>query len=139
MDAAAPTTAKKLKAAGYAIAHFGKWHRGRGRDVDDAPRPQAYSFKESLVAFRGLGDRLLGNPKNNSVKLGQGEISFCNRRGLALSRRAQPEKLIKTWAYEDGRAATLLAMEVPDPAFSGTLMQQASRRWSGQDPSAPAA
>ena len=24
MDAAAPTTAKKLKAAGYAIAHFGK-------------------------------------------------------------------------------------------------------------------
>ena len=58
---------------------------------------------------------------------------------LALSRRAQPEKFIKTWAYEDGREAKMRAMEVPDPAFSGTLMQQASRRLSGRDPSAAAA
>jgi arylsulfatase A-like enzyme len=79
LDAAAPTTAKKLKAAGYATAHFGKWHMGGGRDVGDAPLPQAYGFDESLVAFEGLGDRLLGNPKNSSVKLGRGKISFCNR------------------------------------------------------------
>ena len=37
LAASAPTTAKKLKAAGYATAHFGKWHMGGGRDVDDAP------------------------------------------------------------------------------------------------------
>ena len=79
LDAAAPTTAKKLKARGYATAHFGKWHMGGGRDVDDAPLPQAYGFDESLVAFEGLGDRLLTNPKNSSVKLGRGEISFCER------------------------------------------------------------
>ncbi len=33
LDASAPTTAKKLKTAGYATAHFGKWHMGGGRDV----------------------------------------------------------------------------------------------------------
>ena len=30
LAASAPTTAKKLKAAGYATAHFGKWHIGGG-------------------------------------------------------------------------------------------------------------
>ena len=79
LDSTAPTTAKKLKAQGYATAHFGKWHMGGGRDVDDAPLPQAYGFDESLVAFEGLGDRLLTNRKNASVKLGHGRISFCNR------------------------------------------------------------
>lgn len=79
LDASAPTTAKKLKAAGYATAHFGKWHMGGGRDVDDAPLPTVYGFDESLVAFEGLGDRLLTNPKNSSVKLGHGNIEFCQR------------------------------------------------------------
>jgi arylsulfatase A-like enzyme len=79
LDRAAPTTAKKLQAAGYATAHFGKWHMGGGRDVDDAPLPTEYGFDESLVAFEGLGDRLLTNPKNSSVKLGRGKIEFCNR------------------------------------------------------------
>ena len=77
LDKAAPTTAKKLKAKGYATAHFGKWHMGGGRDVDDAPLPTEYGFDESLVAFEGLGDRLLTNPKNSSAKLGHGKISFC--------------------------------------------------------------
>ncbi|MFT5497389.1 MAG: arylsulfatase A-like enzyme [Kiritimatiellia bacterium] len=79
LDASAPTTAKKLQAAGYATAHFGKWHMGGGRDVDDAPLPTEYGFDETLVAFEGLGDRLLTNPKNASVNLGRGEISFCTR------------------------------------------------------------
>ncbi len=79
LDASAPTTAKKLKAAGYATAHFGKWHMGGGRDVDDAPLPTEYGFDETLVAFEGLGDRLLTNNRNASVKLGRGKISFSNR------------------------------------------------------------
>ena len=79
LDRAAPTTARKLKAAGYATAHFGKWHMGGGRDVDDAPLPREYGFDESLVAFEGLGDRLLVNRKNSSTRLGHGEITFCER------------------------------------------------------------
>lgn len=81
LNASAPTTAKKLKAAGYATAHFGKWHMGGGRDVDDAPLPQAYGFDESLVSFEGLGDRIISNP--GGVKrgraLGHGKVIPCER------------------------------------------------------------
>ncbi|TWU40587.1 sulfatase-like hydrolase/transferase [Novipirellula artificiosorum] len=82
LDASAPTTAKKLKAAGYATAHFGKWHMGGGRDVDDAPLPQAYGFDESLVSFEGLGDRIIENNPNAIERgraLGHGKIIPCER------------------------------------------------------------
>ena len=81
LDASAPTTAKKLKAAGYATAHFGKWHMGGGRDVNDAPLPQAYGFNESLVSFEGLGDRIISNSKGveRAQALGRGKIIPCKR------------------------------------------------------------
>ncbi len=81
LDAKAPTTAKKLKAAGYATAHFGKWHMGGGRDVDDAPLPQAYGFDESLVSFEGLGDRIISNPRGleRAKALGRGKVDYCER------------------------------------------------------------
>lgn len=81
LDPSAPTTAKKLKDAGYATAHFGKWHMGGGRDVDDAPLPQAYGFDESLVSFEGLGDRLISNPKGveRARTLGHGKVIPCER------------------------------------------------------------
>ena len=47
--------------AGYRTGQFGKWHMGGGRDVNDAPFPQAYGFDESLVAFEGMGNRVLYN------------------------------------------------------------------------------
>ncbi|MFA6563686.1 MAG: sulfatase-like hydrolase/transferase [Verrucomicrobiia bacterium] len=46
LDPKAPSLARELKAAGYATAHFGKWHMGGGRDVTDAPRFEAYGFDE---------------------------------------------------------------------------------------------
>ncbi|MGD9749014.1 MAG: sulfatase-like hydrolase/transferase, partial [Verrucomicrobiales bacterium] len=77
LEAGAPTTARKLQAAGYATAHFGKWHMGGGRDVDDAPLPTEYGFDETCVAFEGLGDRILTDPKEPSAHLGHGRVSFC--------------------------------------------------------------
>ena len=76
LDPAAPAVARIFQNAGYATAHFGKWHMGGGRDVDDAPLPQAYGFDESLVSFEGLGDRILppGGLSEQSRKLGQGAI-----------------------------------------------------------------
>ncbi len=44
LDPAAPSLARILKNAGYATAHFGKWHMGGGRDVVDAPKFAAYGF-----------------------------------------------------------------------------------------------
>ena len=59
LDPTVPAIARTFQDAGYATAHFGKWHMGGGRDVDDAPLPRAYGFDESLVSFEGLGDRIL--------------------------------------------------------------------------------
>ncbi|MGC3945519.1 MAG: sulfatase-like hydrolase/transferase [Chryseolinea sp.] len=42
----APFLARSLKSAGYATGHFGKWHMGGGRDVDDAPSITNYGFDE---------------------------------------------------------------------------------------------
>lgn len=46
LDSGAPSIARTLKAAGYATGHFGKWHMGGGRDVDNAPGIKEYGFDE---------------------------------------------------------------------------------------------
>ena len=46
LDAQAPSVARLLHSAGYATAHFGKWHMGGGRDVTDAPHIKEYGFDE---------------------------------------------------------------------------------------------
>lgn len=46
LDPKAPSIARSLKGAGYATAHFGKWHMGGGRDVTNAPPFGAYGFDE---------------------------------------------------------------------------------------------
>ncbi len=77
LDPAVPCVARTFQQAGYATAHFGKWHMGGGRDVGDAPLPSEYGFDRSLVSFEGLGDRILppGGLSDQSEKLGRGEIT----------------------------------------------------------------
>ncbi|MCA9054689.1 MAG: sulfatase-like hydrolase/transferase, partial [Planctomycetaceae bacterium] len=81
LDPSAPTIARTFHNAGYATAHFGKWHMGGGRDVDDAPLPTEYGFSESLVSFEGLGDRILppGNLSKQSEQLGRGDIRWVEK------------------------------------------------------------
>lgn len=82
LDPEAPSLARAMKHAGYSTAHFGKWHMGGGRDVGDAPKPQAYGFEESLVSFEGLGDRLLIKGEGlskQSAKLGEGDIKWVEK------------------------------------------------------------
>ncbi len=59
LDPKAPTFARILQQNGYATGHFGKWHLGGQRDVDDAPPITAYGFDESLTNFEGMGPKLL--------------------------------------------------------------------------------
>jgi arylsulfatase A-like enzyme len=59
LDPEAQTLARILRSSGYATGHFGKWHLGGQRDVDDAPPITAYGFDESLTNFEGMGPKLL--------------------------------------------------------------------------------
>lgn len=59
LDPQAPTLPRLLQARGYATGHFGKWHLGGQRDVDDAPPITAYGFDETLTNFEGMGAKLL--------------------------------------------------------------------------------
>jgi arylsulfatase A-like enzyme len=59
LDPKAPSLARTLKSAGYATGHFGKWHMGGQRDVDEAPPITGYGFDRSLTNFEGMGPKLL--------------------------------------------------------------------------------
>lgn len=59
LDPAAPMLARSLQQAGYAPGHFGKWHMGGQRDVDNAPPITQYGFDTSLTNFEGMGPKLL--------------------------------------------------------------------------------
>ena len=59
LDPKAPVLARELGKAGYTTGHFGKWHMGGQRDVDDAPPIRDYGFDRSLTNFEGMGPKLL--------------------------------------------------------------------------------
>ncbi|MGQ8336617.1 sulfatase family protein [Sunxiuqinia sp. A32] len=82
LDPTAPFLAKTLKANGYQTGHFGKWHMGGGRDVGDVPYPTEYGFDKSMVAFEGIGDRVLfpnHGISTQSSKLGKGKIVWAEK------------------------------------------------------------
>ena len=56
----APSLARALKQNGYATAHFGKWHMGGGRDVDNASSIHNYGFDEYISTWESPDpDRLI--------------------------------------------------------------------------------
>lgn len=69
LDPKAPTLARTLQAAGYATAHFGKWHLGGGPGMDDAPWPKEYGFDESHVNCQGCGPRIDGFGSGGPLKV----------------------------------------------------------------------
>ena len=71
LDPKAPMLARSLQAAGYATGHFGKWHMGGQRDVDEAPQISEYGFDASLTNFEGMGAKLLPLTKNGDGKVGK--------------------------------------------------------------------
>lgn len=56
LDTGAPSLPRFLKAAGYATAHFGKWHLANNM-IPDSPTPQAYGYDE-YGAFNCSGEQM---------------------------------------------------------------------------------
>ncbi|MBC9796468.1 sulfatase-like hydrolase/transferase [Sinomicrobium weinanense] len=71
LDTSAPMLARDLKNAGYATGHFGKWHMGGQRDVDEAPEITEYGFDRSLTNFEGMGPKLLPLTRDAKGKVGR--------------------------------------------------------------------
>lgn len=53
LDTKYPSMARILKRVGYKTGHFGKWHLGGGRDVDDAPSLTSYGFDAYNTTYEG--------------------------------------------------------------------------------------
>lgn len=51
LNTEAPSMASIFKDAGYATGHFGKWHMGGGRDVQNAPGFENYGFDEHVSTY----------------------------------------------------------------------------------------
>ncbi|NDV81751.1 sulfatase [Bacteroides sp. 51] len=51
LDTNAPTLPRAMKAGGYKTGHFGKWHLGGGRDVDNAPGFALYGYDEYVSTY----------------------------------------------------------------------------------------
>lgn len=51
LDPGTPTLPRTLQAAGYKTGHFGKWHLGGGRDVDNAPLITSYGYDEYVSTY----------------------------------------------------------------------------------------
>ncbi len=86
LDPQIPTVTSLLKEAGYATAHYGKWHLS-GR-YDDAPPPEAYGIDEYDPANTGPGKRV-----TSSAQIADHAIDFIDRH------RDQPF-YINAWLYD---------------------------------------
>jgi arylsulfatase A-like enzyme len=51
LDPRASSLPRALRESGYVTAHFGKWHLGGGRDVNDAPKFAAYGYDEHASTY----------------------------------------------------------------------------------------
>ena len=71
LDPEAPMLARDLKENGYATGHFGKWHMGGQRDVEEAPKITNYGFDKSLTNFEGIGPKLLPLTKDAQGNVGR--------------------------------------------------------------------
>jgi arylsulfatase A-like enzyme len=85
LSSTAPTIAKTLKASGYATGHFGKWHMGGGRDVENPPGIKQYGFDEYSSTWESPDpDPLLTS--TNWIWAASDSIKRWNRTGYFVTR-----------------------------------------------------
>lgn len=103
LDSSAPSVARSLKTAGYATAHFGKWHMGGGRDVTDAPGITTYGFDEYASTYESPDpDPLLTSTnwiwaKTDSIKRWKRTAYFVDKTLDFLKRHPDQPCYINLW------------------------------------------
>jgi arylsulfatase A-like enzyme len=85
LDPATPTVTGLLRGAGYATAHFGKWHLSSG---PDAPKPEQYGIDRYEACMMGAKDRPF-----SSERIADATIGFME------SNRERPF-FINAWLYD---------------------------------------
>ncbi len=103
LDPKAPSLPRALKAAGYATAHFGKWHLGGGRDVADAPAFAAYGYDEHAGTYESPEPHpdITATPwiwsDKDPVKRWQRSAFFVDRTLDFLKRRSAQPCFVNLW------------------------------------------
>lgn len=103
LDMSAPSVARQLKTAGYATAHFGKWHMGGGRDVNNAPAITQYGFDEYASTWESPSpDPLLTSTdwiwaKSDSVKRWNRTAYFVDKTLDFMKRNPGKPCFINLW------------------------------------------
>ncbi len=128
LDPAVTTLPDLLKAAGYATAHFGKWHLGNG---EGAPPPTEYGFDESKTVnsngpqlgnegkepyFRAKSTGLIVDETIRFIREHKDRPFYANVWTLLPHAKLQPTP-------EQLREYEVLAPKADDPAF-GPWMQK---------------
>ncbi len=85
LDPAVPTVTRLLREAGYATAHFGKWHLGSGKD---APKPEDYGIDRYDTCLHGPDGRV-----RSSERIADETIGFIE------THRDRPF-FINAWLYD---------------------------------------
>ncbi|MEX1048665.1 MAG: sulfatase-like hydrolase/transferase [Akkermansiaceae bacterium] len=87
LSTTAPTLPGFLKSAGYATAHFGKWHLANDM-IPDSPTPEAYGYDE-YGAFNCAGEQM---PVHEDAQRAISFIGKCHREGKPF--------FINLWLHE---------------------------------------
>ena len=97
LDPGAPSLVRQLQGAGYATGHFGKWHLGGGRDVDDAPKLTAYGFDEYASTWESPEPHPDIEGRQPKVKRWERTAYFVDRTLDFLRRHRDQPCFVQVW------------------------------------------
>ena len=125
LDANVPTMADAMKSVGYATGHFGKWHMGGGRDVDNAPQITQYGFDEYVSTWESPDpDPLITDSdwiwsNNDSIKRWNRSAYFVDKT-LAFLKKHQGEPCFVNFWPDDMHTPWVQGPGVQDKEKSWT-------------------